>query len=98
MLCEFQTTFDGSRYRHVSRRCAAVRTTDTVRLFRACSAGPRSDQDHATLAAICRTNACGRFDAANDACRSCGCTSQRHTAWLSRLRLGRCPAGKWPEV
>ena len=56
----------------------------------------RTEAQQAALAAICRANACGRFDSLNDACRSCGCTSERHQAWLSRLRIGRCPAGQWP--
>jgi hypothetical protein len=55
----------------------------------------RSKEEQAALAAGCRTNACGRWDQINEACRSCGCTSQRHEAWLSKLRIGHCPIGRW---
>ena len=64
---------------------------------RNCPAGieVRTVTEQAALAAICRTNSCGRWDALNEACRSCGCQSQRHEAWLAKLRVGRCPVGKW---
>ena len=59
------------------------------------AASIRSDEEVARLAALCRTNDCGAFDPIGDACRLCGCASGRRAAWKSRLRLGRCPKGKW---
>jgi len=59
------------------------------------AAEPRDDAEVARLAAVCRTNLCGAFDAVADGCRLCGCASSRPAAWLSRLRLARCPRGLW---
>jgi hypothetical protein len=67
---------------------------------RACIAdppSPRSEAEQAACMAICRTNACGAFDGIRDACRLCGCASQRREVWQSKLRIGRCPKGLWPE-
>ncbi len=58
-------------------------------------ATPRPEADQAACQAICRTNECGAFDSANDACRLCGCHSERHDKWRSKLRFGNCPRGFW---
>jgi hypothetical protein len=58
----------------------------------------RGEEEQAALAAICRTNACGHYDAAADACRKCGCNSERRERWLSKLRIGDCPLRLWPKA
>ena len=51
---------------------------------------PKADQ--AARMAICRANACGKFNAKNETCRKCGCDLQVKTRW----RSGDCPLGLWP--
>jgi hypothetical protein len=61
----------------------------------AADAPARSEDESEALMQLCRSNACGGFDAVRDACRRSGCASTRREAWLARLRRGACPAGKW---
>jgi hypothetical protein len=96
ILCDFHPLANGRFY------CPACdpegKRTVPVKSRRPCDLVVlRSEAEQARLAAICRTNACGAFDTLRDACRRCACESQRHAAWLAKLRVGRCPAGQWPK-
>ena len=59
---------------------------------------PRTEAEQAACEAICRTNRCGCYDPVADACRRCGCASQRREAWQGKLRVGDCPKNLWPAL
>lgn len=56
---------------------------------------PRTQEQIEELVERCRSNECGAFDSVRQACRLCGCESERRRAWESVLRVGRCPRKLW---